>query len=138
MASSTETPDQQEIRRTLHALNQAWVEGHPDQIANFLHAQVVFVSPDLKQRGVGREDCVASYVDFSSQAKIHSFNESAHAIDVIGDAAVATYAFEIHYEMNGKTFRETGHDLFVFTREGGEWKVVWRTLLGMKGGAVAD
>jgi ketosteroid isomerase-like protein len=128
-----ETPDEQEIKRALHDLNQAWVKGHPEQIAKYLHPQIVFASPDLKQRMLGREDCVATYVDFCSQATIHSFNESGYAIDVIGNTAVATYAFEIDYEMNGNTSHETGHDLFVFAREGGGWKAVWRTQVGAKG-----
>jgi ketosteroid isomerase-like protein len=132
MISTAETPEQQEITRALHGLNQAWVKGHPDQIANYLHASVVFASPDLRQRMFGREDCVASYAEFCTRAKIHSFNESAYVVDVIGDTAVVTYEFEIHYEMNEKTHRETGHDLFVFTREGGEWKAVWRTIVGLK------
>ena len=132
MKSTSDTPEQQEIIKTLHDLNHAWVNGHPDQIGKYLHANVVFASPDLRQRMTGRENCVASYAEFCACAKILGFNESAYAVDVIGETAVVTYGFEIDYEMNGKTHHETGHDLFVFSREGGEWKAVWRTLVGLK------
>jgi len=127
-----ETRDQMAIRQALHNLNQAWVKGHPEQVANYLHPEVVFASPDLRQRMVGREDCVASYAEFCNRATIRNFTEAAYAIDVIGDTAVATYGFAIEYEMEEKAHHETGHDLFVFTREGGEWRAVWRTMVGMR------
>lgn len=132
MAASPETPAEQEIKRALHGLNQAWVKGHPEQVANYLHPAVVFASPDLRQRMIGREACLASYVDFCKLATIQDFHESACAIDVMGNTAVATYVFEIQYEMNGNTSHETGHDLFVFTREDSQWKVVWRTMVGAR------
>jgi hypothetical protein len=131
MTWSLETPDQQEIWRILRSLNRAWVNGHPEQIANFLHPGVVFVSPDLQKRTQGREACVASYQEFCRQAAIRSFSESEPAIDVCGNTAVATYGFEIRYEMNQQDFHETGRDLFVFAREAGEWRAAWRTILGL-------
>ncbi len=131
MTWSLEGPDQQEIWRILRTLNQAWVNGQPEQIANFLHPDAVFVGPDLQKRMQGREACVASYQEFCRQATIHNFSESEPAIDVCGNTAVAIYRFEIDYEMNQQTFQETGRDLFVFTREAGEWRAVWRTILGL-------
>lgn len=133
MSSSNETPDQQEIRRILRSLNQAWVSGEPEQMANFFHPQVVFVSPDLHTRMQGREACVATYKEFCDHAKVLSFSESEAAIEVWGTTAVALYHFEIRYEMNQQALHETGQDLFVFAREDGEWKAVWRTILGLKG-----
>jgi len=131
MTWSLESPDQQEIWRILRSLNQAWVNGQPEQIANSLHPDVVFVGPDLQKRMQGREACVASYQEFCCQAAIRNFSESEPAIDVCGNTAVAIYGFEIRYEMNQQTFQETGRDLFVFTREAGEWRAVWRTILGL-------
>ena len=50
-------------------------------------------------------------------------------IYVTGDTAVAVYAWKMTYEMGGEEYRETGHDLFVFTRAGGNWLAVWRAIL---------
>jgi hypothetical protein len=33
------------------------------------------------------------------------------------------------WAMGGQSFREAGHDLFVFARENGAWLAVWRTLV---------
>jgi hypothetical protein len=131
MTWSLETPDQQEIWRILRSLNQAWVAGHPEQVANFLHPGGTFVSPNLEKRMQGREACVASYEEFCRQAVIQSFSESEPAIDVCGNVAVVIYGFEICYEMNQQAFHEMGRDLLVFTREAGEWRAVWRTMLGL-------
>jgi hypothetical protein len=49
---------------------------------------------------------------------------------VVGDTAVVTYGFGIHYEMGGEAMVDTGRDMFVLTREpGGPWQAVWRTLI---------
>ena len=50
-------------------------------------------------------------------------------IDVWGNTAVATYRYEIAYEMGGQLYQEMGQDLFVFVRDGGRWRAVWRTLI---------
>ncbi len=131
MSTPLETPDQQEIWRILHLLNQAWVSGSPAQMTNLLHPDVVFVTPDFQKRIQGREACIASYQDFCNRAKIQSFSKSQPAIDVCGNTAVVIYHFEIRYEIKQQAFHETGRDLFVFAREGGEWKAVWRTILGI-------
>jgi hypothetical protein len=39
---------------------------------------------------------------------------------VSGDTAVATFGWEIAYEMKGTLSRDTGHDLFVFARHEGQ------------------
>ena len=72
-----------------------------------------------------------SYKDFRSQAIIHDPHEEDAAIDVFGDTAIATYRFEITYEMNGKTFNESGRDIFIFVREEEGWQAVWRTVVPM-------
>jgi Domain of unknown function (DUF4440) len=131
MNLSLGTPDQPEIWRILHNINQAWVSSPPEQIANLVHPKVVYVAPNFQKRMQGREACVASYQDFCNRAKIHSFSKSQPVIDVRGDAVVATYQLEIRYEMNQQGFHDTGRDLFVLAREDGEWKAVWRTILGV-------
>jgi ketosteroid isomerase-like protein len=59
------------------------------------------------------------------------FHEGDATIDVFGDTAIATYRFEIAYEMNGKTFSESGRDVFIFVRAEEGWQAVWRTVVHM-------
>jgi hypothetical protein len=33
------------------------------------------------------------------------------------------------YEMRGEVHKDSGYDLFVFSREKGKWLAVWRTIL---------
>jgi len=42
---------------------------------------------------------------------------------------VASFSWDIEYEMQKKVSRETGRDIFVFARETGTWHAVWRTML---------
>jgi hypothetical protein len=46
-----------------------------------------------------------------------------------GDIAVATYSFEVVYEIGGQTFQESRKEIAVFQRESGEWRMGWRTQL---------
>jgi hypothetical protein len=55
--------------------------------------------------------------------------ESDAEIDVWGNTAVPSYAWEMHYEMGGANCRESGRDRFVFKRDGGKWPAVWRAVL---------
>jgi len=50
-------------------------------------------------------------------------------IDVVGQTAVASYVFDIRYELEGVAYQESGRDLFVFSREQTTWRAVWRTML---------
>jgi hypothetical protein len=45
------------------------------------------------------------------------------------NSAVATYSWEITYEMQAQAYQELGRDLFVLTRAGGRWLVIWRAVL---------
>jgi uncharacterized protein (TIGR02246 family) len=119
----------QEIRNIVHELNNAWATGHPEQLAEFFHKDIVVVSPDFSGRAEGRDACIASYADFCSQATIHGVNIGEPGVEVFGDTAVATYAYELDYEMGGERFKDSGRDLFVFVREDGKWQAVWRTMI---------
>ncbi len=128
MPAVEQNPDN-EIRQLLRRINQAWVKGHPEDLEKCFHANMVMFQPDLQSRLEGRQNCVRSYEDFCGQAVIHDFREFEPAIDVCGNTAIATYRWEIRYEMNGESFNETGRDLFVFVREDGRWQAIWRAMI---------
>ncbi|MBN2289905.1 MAG: nuclear transport factor 2 family protein, partial [Candidatus Glassbacteria bacterium] len=117
-----------EIIRLLQKINRAWVEGRPEELGEYFHEKAVIVHPGFQGRSEGREACVSGYRDFISRAEVREYRETGFAVDLWGDTAVASYQFEIAYAMGGKEYRESGRDLFVFTREGGRWLAAWRTL----------
>ena len=129
MPSSEASTDRQEILELIEQLNDAWVKGSPEQLSSFFREDIVMVHPDFIHRTEGREACIASYVDFCSQAKVNEFKLGETSIDVIGHTAIATYSYEISYEMGGELFKDTGRDLFVFIREDGRWQAIWRTMI---------
>jgi hypothetical protein len=96
---------------------------------NALDPEVVLVQPGFSGRTEGRDAAIESYREFVNSAAIHAYEETDLSIDVRGHTAVATYRFEIDYELDGKAVHETGHDLFVFDRFGTRWRAVWRLLL---------
>jgi hypothetical protein len=94
-----------------------------------LDTDVVFVQPGFAGRASGRDAAIASYREFVKQATLRRYAESDLSIDIGGHTAVASYRWQIAYEMNGKDHDETGRDLFVFDRFGTRWKLVWRLLI---------
>ena len=128
MASAPDANDSEEIRRLVKTINEAWLRGRPEELAAYFHADMVIVPPGFSGRAEGRGACVQGYKDFVIQAKVREYKDAEPSIDLWGDTAVATYSWEIAYEMNGQDFREAGWDVFVFLRENAKWQAVWRTI----------
>jgi uncharacterized protein (TIGR02246 family) len=130
MTSSDGTPDTEEIWQLVQRMNDAWAKpGGPEDLASFFREDIVMVNPGFTQRTEGRDACVASYEGFCKQAAILDLKLSNPGIDVFGDTAIATYSYEIAYEMGGERFNDTGRDVFVFVRENDRWLAVWRTMI---------
>jgi uncharacterized protein (TIGR02246 family) len=118
------------IRNLLQQLNQAWMRGQPQDIGPMLDDDVVFIYPGFVGRAQGRAAAVATYEDFLAQARIHGVNLEEPSIDVFGDTAVATYRYDVDYELSDGRFREKGRDLFVFACNAeGVWRAVWRMMM---------
>ncbi|MGH9428444.1 MAG: nuclear transport factor 2 family protein [Terriglobia bacterium] len=128
MTSSDGTQDADEVWQLVQRMNDAWAKGSGD-LALFFREDIVMVNPGFTQRTEGRDACVASYEDFCKQAVILDFKMSNPGIDVFGNTAIATYSYEIAYEMGGERFNDTGRDIFVFVRENDRWQAVWRTMI---------
>jgi uncharacterized protein (TIGR02246 family) len=131
--SSKQSSAVDEIRELITRLNETWMKGQPGGLASFFREDIVIVPPGFAQRTEGRDACVASYEEFCSQAAILDLKLAEPMIDVFGDTAVATYAFEITYEMGGERFKDSGRDLFVFIRQNDLWQAVWRTMIMPQG-----
>lgn len=121
--------DREEIVRILRAVNAAWTKGDTDDLNKYFHEDMIIARPDFGIHGEGRNACVDSYKKFASMANIQGLKESQHVVLVWGDTAVASYKFEVDYELDGQAHQDAGYDLFVFARQKGTWLAVWRTIL---------
>jgi ketosteroid isomerase-like protein len=130
---AAEQDDRNQVRLVLEKINEAWSKGNPESIPGKLsssfHDAMVIRGPNFQELSRGRQACVQSYKDFLDQARVHQCKLSEPQIDVAGDTAVATHAWEMTYEQMGETYEESGHDLFVFTRANGKWLAAWRVML---------
>jgi uncharacterized protein (TIGR02246 family) len=123
-----------EVRALVGRINQAWLEGRPEDLPSALSEcfseDVVFVvGPAFKVVARGREACMAGYAAFVRRAKIDRCQLSDPEIEIADATAVASYGWEMVYMIDGEERRESGHDLFVFTRTDGMWRAVWRAIL---------
>jgi hypothetical protein len=119
----------EEIRSLVARINDAWSQGRPSDLDQYFDEHMVIRGPAFEEMGRGRQACVQSYVDFLNAAKVHRFKVSEPTVDLHGDTAVAAYLWEMTYEMDGQTFTESGHDLFVFSHTSGAWLAIWRAML---------
>ncbi len=129
MASDIKQDAHEEIRQLLRSINDAWSKGHPEELEEYFHENMVIVQIGSQGGGRGKRECVDSYKGFVSHATIREFKESNHDIVVWTNTAVASYKFEMTYEIGGETHNDSGYDLFAFSREKGKWLAVWRTIL---------
>ena len=125
---SDDTTARRAVAETMRRINQAWLDGQPDDLAPLIHPAMAMVYPGFAGRGEGRNTIVAGFVDFCSNARVHSYREGDSQIDVAGETAVMSYNFEMRYERSGEKYLATGRDLWVFTRLEGQWLGAWRTM----------
>ena len=132
MTVNADQQSREEIRQILKRINEAWVSGQTEKLHGYFHDDMLISQLGIGRLGVGRQVCIQSYEDFVHRAVVKKVTESDHLIDVWGDTAVASYTYEIDYEMNGQEHSDSGQDVFVFIRDKGKWLAVWRTLVPSK------
>ena len=128
-----EENERQEVRLLLKKINDAWLNQPPERLSRILKNcfddRMVVKGPGFRELARSSQASVESYEDFVHQAAVRECKFSEPDIDLWDDTAVATYFWEISYELNGQDYHESGHDLFVMTRSGGRWRAVWRAML---------
>lgn len=133
MASSPELNEREAVRVLLNRINDAWLKRPPGEISGVLQdcfdPRMVIKGPGFQPLAQGSKACARSYEDFVRQATVRCCKVSEPDIDLYGNTAVATYSWEMTYELNGQVYDESGHDLFVLTRDEGQWRAVWRAML---------
>ena len=129
MAAPSET-----VRAVVEALGRitaAWREGRPRDMGELLDEDVAMAFPEFAGRLEGREALIASFEDFQKAARVLEYREGDAQIDGVEDAAVAQVPFEMVYERDGRRWRSTGWDVWVFAHHGERWRAIWRTLQGL-------
>ncbi|HKE18290.1 MAG TPA: nuclear transport factor 2 family protein [Kofleriaceae bacterium] len=129
MPAASERPEVAAVRDVVARLTAAWRGERFEQIPDLLHEDVVFESPGLASRVVGRAACADSYRQFMSAATVLEYVEHSLSIETWGATAVATTHCEMAWEMDGQSQRESVHDVLVLAERAGRWQVVWRTLV---------
>ena len=122
------TAAQKEVWNVVHQINTAWREGNSDRLHDLFHERMVITSPDGQRYGEGRLACVDSYRSFCQQATVTHYEESDRQVDVFETSAIASYAFEIAYTIEGQPNRDIGRDIFALEKHNGRWLAVWRQL----------
>jgi ketosteroid isomerase-like protein len=124
--------DPQAVAETLRRINEAWLNGRPHDLRPLIHSEITMVFPGFAGRTQGADSFIAGFEDFCRTARVNSFHESDRQVNVIADTAVASFRFEMVYERDGSSYQSTGRDLWIFTRKGGGWLAVWRTMLDLQ------
>src|ERR1700691_758679 len=95
---------------SMRRINQAWRDGHVEDLAPLVHSEIVMVFPGFAGRIQGKEEFLAGFRDFCQNARVREFREQDHQVDIAGDTAVVTFRYEMVYERSGGRFRSTGRD----------------------------
>jgi uncharacterized protein (TIGR02246 family) len=124
--------DEDEIRRVIARLNEAWSTNAPpdipDAMAGLWNEDAVILA-GVQQMATGREACIASYVEFVEQATLEDVKLGDPSIHVWGDTAVATSSWHMTYDLDGTRHTESGHESFALVRTDRGWEIVWRSIV---------
>jgi hypothetical protein len=118
-----------EIQELVQKINEAWLKGTVAQLSAYFHDGMVIRGPQFQELCRGKAACVKSYEEFLAQAKVKDYKDTVPSIDVFGVSAVATFQWEMTYELSGQKYCEPGSDTLVLTKESGRWLVLWRLVL---------
>jgi ketosteroid isomerase-like protein len=121
--------DREAVAAILRAITAAWRDGRADDLVPLFHERMVIAGSECEIHASGRAACVESYREFAANAAVTAYDESAPAIHVWGDTAVASYAWTMTWRRDGAPSAEAGTDQFVLGREQERWQVLHRLLL---------
>ncbi len=124
--------DAEAVRDVVMRITVAWRDKRYAELGRYFDDKMVITAPGFRGRVEGREACVGTFKEFLEGVTITRFQQDAFTVDVWGDTAVASYAWEMAWDTGGTPSQEKGHDIFVLSRvaRGSEpaWRAVWRTM----------
>jgi ketosteroid isomerase-like protein len=121
-----------DVAEALRKINRCWLEGRPHEMRQLLHPEICFLLPGGAGRISGQDAFITGFVDFCENARVVSFQEGEHQVDRFGDAAMATFHFEMVYERDGARYHTTGRDIWAFTHQSEHWLACWRTMVDVR------
>ena len=121
-----------EVHNTLAAINQAWREGRPSAMSEYLHPGITMALPGFGGTVEGRDALLVGFMEFCANARVIEYAESEEQIQIVGNVAVVSFRFAMVYERSDYRERSTGRDVWVFERTDGRWCAVWRTMLELE------
>ncbi len=121
--------DRDRVSEALSRINDAWLHGRPQELALLFHDAIVMILPGFAGRVEGKPAVIAGFEGFCQDARIHRFEEKDRQVDVLGHVAIATFCFDMTYELAGQKHHSTGRDLWVFAKHQEMWTALWRTIL---------
>jgi uncharacterized protein (TIGR02246 family) len=116
------------VREVMARISAAWRERRYDDLCQMFAEDMVFTLPGFSGRVEGREAIVASYREFMERVTLTAYREDGLVVDTWGDAAVASYHWDMAWLAGGVPNHETGHDVFAFRQTNGVWLAIWRTM----------
>lgn len=126
---NTTLADQKAVESLLKNIVAACNTGNLEALKKYFHSSMVIEGPDFQERKEGRDQCIQHHEEFHRNVKIKNFKDSDYQVTVWGDTALASCRFEGLIETKGKAFKDTGRDLYVFSRKNGEWQAVWNSIV---------
>ena len=126
---NTASADQKAVESLLKNIVAASNTGNLEELKKYFHSSMVIEGPEFQERKEGRDQCIQHHEEFHRNVKIQSFKDSDYQVNVWGDTAVASCRFEGQMETGGEVFKDTGRDLYVFSRKNGEWQAVWNSVV---------
>ena len=132
MATSADRNDCEEVRALVDRINGAWMTERPENLRETLTEcfddAIVIVGPHFHEVARGKEASIRRYEDFVVKATLHACRLSEPRVDVWGDTAVVTYAWEMTYEIDGEVDQNSGQDAFLLVRTPAGWRATWRAM----------
>jgi len=119
----------QDIWRLMEEINHIWLMEDPERLRAFIHKDIVVLTQDFKEQGIGIDAFINSYREFRKISKIKDFKVNNSRVDLFSNFAIVSYNFEIEYEINNEKNKNSGRDMFIFTKEVDSWLAIWRMLL---------
>jgi general stress protein 26 len=130
MSQSSSTDIKTQLLRIVGTINKACVQGEGfNELGPLLHEGAVIATHGFAAHVRGPEACLRYYQDASSQMKFRKFDTSEEHVDTFDSTAVLSYRYNAVWEYQAKLHETEGHEVFVFVRDGGDWKLAWRTLI---------
>lgn len=116
------------IRHAVRIINERWRTKQYDRKGAFLAEKATIAPTGFDPLAHGRSAYVQSYRDYDKAVTTLEFSAGDQEVDIIGDVVVAVCSSSAVYEMGGAPHREPGHNILVFSRGAGKWRVSWRTM----------